>query len=231
MALILLIVINLGREAFEAGIFRLAELEYRRSLFFNEEIKREDSLRLAICFLREDRYALASTLLEGKGDKGSHILAKYYLARGSYHSAVVELMDLMLSDHSDSIREMLGLALLLQGNIKEASSYLPIQNLSLKNDKMGLLLSSLIPGTGEIYGGKPLLGLIDLTMNGATAYLLFRSIKNRNLLDGLIILYFLSFRFYNGSRINAMKAVEGWNQKEIEGLIRKQGWDRWLSFY
>ena len=230
MALILLIKISIGQVAFEAGEYRLAELELRRELFAGKGLTREESLMLGTCYLKDNNYLRGSRILKEIIPEGNYTIARYYLATGNYQGAEVELRDLMLSDHSDSIKEMLGLALLLNGEIEEAKDFIDLEGVKFKNPKTAALLSTIIPGAGEIYGGKPFLGILDLTVNGVTDYLLFRSITQKEFLDATIILYFLFFRFYNGSRGNAYLAAVEHNEKIINQILSGKGLKRWLQF-
>ncbi|RKX70345.1 hypothetical protein DRP53_05345 [candidate division WOR-3 bacterium] len=230
MALILLVGFDLADSAFAVGIYRLSELELRRKLFFEDHLTREESLELGYCYLKRDRYERAYPLLSGKGREGEYLLARYHLAAGNYRAAEIELTDLLLEDDADSIREMLGVALFLEERYDEASKYISLKGWHQKSTSTAVLLSSILPGSGEIYSGRPLLGLLDLVANGITGYLFYRAVRNRSYLDGFLILHFLLVRFYNGSRNNAYHAAEAWNLKRREQFLTENGWDRWLRF-
>jgi len=64
-------------------------------------------------------------------------------------------------------------------------------------------LSYIIPGSGQIYAGEYLSGIMSLGWNVLLGYLTINSFVNERVFDGVVLANFLWLRFYRGSLQNA----------------------------
>jgi len=76
-----------------------------------------------------------------------------------------------------------------------------------------MLLSSFVPGAGEIYAGRPASGLLNLLMSGGSAAGVYWAAKSDDWVTAGIIASTLFLRFYNGSRQNAATFAREFNQR------------------
>ena len=104
--------------------------------------------------------------------------------------------------------------------IKLADTTLASTPLPLKSPKFAQLLSTVVPGSGQIYAGKVRNGLISLAINTAFFYLLTDSVVDRRYVDAVGI-YLVGSRFYWGNRFNAKKWAIEHNQDLEMGFIER----------
>ncbi len=103
---------------------------------------------------------------------------------------------------------------------KLADTTLASTPLSLKSPKFAQLLSTVIPGSGQIYAGKTRNGLISLAINAAFFYLLGDSVADKRYVDATGI-FLVGSRFYLGNRHNAKKwAME--HNRDLETKLIEQ---------
>ena len=103
---------------------------------------------------------------------------------------------------------------------KLADTTLASTPLPLKSPKFAQLLSTVVPGSGQIYAGKPRNGLISLAINATFFYLLADSFVDRRYVDAVGI-YLVGSRFYWGNRHNAKKWAMEHNRDLEMGLIEQ----------
>jgi tetratricopeptide (TPR) repeat protein len=81
-----------------------------------------------------------------------------------------------------------------------------------KSTKTARLLSTFLPGAGQIYAGDWWDGLNAIAINTATGYLLTKAVIDRSYED-LAISHIMMFqRYYRGNRYNAEKKAERYNE-------------------
>lgn len=73
------------------------------------------------------------------------------------------------------------------------------------------LLSTVVPGTGQIYSGEILSGLNAFLLNAGTSYLLYDAVRDKRGLDFALIFSFLWYRYYTGNRQHAAEAATNFN--------------------
>lgn len=171
-------------------------------------------------------------------------LANLYISQGNLFKAKIELNDLLLfnANLSDStkkeINRKLGYIALQEHEPNDALNYFtqaqdsflvtktkPLTTLPKKNVLLSQILSSIIPGTGEMYSGKYGWGILSLLINSASIYGTIRCYQKKQYLDASLIFSLLFIRFYNGSRNNARDFAQEYNeriyQQRLKELIRK----------
>jgi hypothetical protein len=75
------------------------------------------------------------------------------------------------------------------------------------------ILSYILPGAGQIYTGNLLSGILSLGWVALWTYVSVEAFIADRVFDGLMVAYFLAFRFYNGNVQNAQKFSEEHNQE------------------
>jgi tetratricopeptide (TPR) repeat protein len=87
----------------------------------------------------------------------------------------------------------------------------------VQNDKLSVtfakVISYILPGSGQIYSGKILSGLLSLTWNLAAGYFTVNAFISNRAFDGIVIGELVWLRFYRGNVENAENFAE---QKNIE---------------
>jgi len=101
--------------------------------------------------------------------------------------------------------------------LDEASS------LPLRSARTARLLSTFLPGAGQVYAGRVGNGSVSFVLNGVVAYALTRSLVRGRWLDAAFV-FALGSRFYFGGRQNAGRFAAEWNQRQRDALI-----ERWSS--
>jgi tetratricopeptide (TPR) repeat protein len=82
-----------------------------------------------------------------------------------------------------------------------------------KSPSKAQLLSTLIPGLGQVYCGRWLDGLNALLLNGALGYLTIDCFAGENYTGGILSFVFLFHRYYNGNRGRAYNVALEYNQR------------------
>ncbi|MDP3831256.1 MAG: hypothetical protein Q8Q47_08295, partial [Ignavibacteriaceae bacterium] len=74
-------------------------------------------------------------------------------------------------------------------------------------------ISAILPGSGQIYSGNYLNGIISLGWNVLWGYLSIKAFNADRIFDGVMITSLLWLRFYNGNISNSKKSVIEKNQE------------------
>ncbi|MCX8010545.1 MAG: hypothetical protein N3A61_05285, partial [Ignavibacteria bacterium] len=82
-----------------------------------------------------------------------------------------------------------------------------------KSEFKAVLLSAIVPGTGQIYSGEFLSGLISFGWNALWTYLTLDAVTSERYFDASIIGSLLWYRFYSGNIQNAQSSIENFNTK------------------
>ncbi|MFC1725180.1 tol-pal system YbgF family protein [candidate division KSB1 bacterium] len=169
--------------------------------------------------------------------------AKIMMKKGDYTTAKMELEDLMdrklPSSMADSVNYFLGWSEISMlnwlsaenyfKNIKKSSyntsqlfkSCIEGKKLKYKSAVKAILLSTFIPGAGQIYAGELLDGIIAFVLNAGIIYYLTDSILDKRYTDTALIYYFLFGRFYPANRANAYKYAVQYNIDLNKNFLKK----------
>jgi tetratricopeptide (TPR) repeat protein len=97
-----------------------------------------------------------------------------------------------------------------------------------KSPNKAMLLSTLIPGGGQMYNGRWLSGLNAMLLNGALGYLTVDNFVKERYVSSFLVLIFLYQRYYNGNRYQAYNTaieqndrIDSGYEKAILNLIRE----------
>lgn len=213
--------------------------------------------KLAISYLNSGEMDKAETVLSELTSQNNQLageahvqLAKVFLQKSDLFRAKVELNDLLLfsdANESELLRtetyKLLGYIALQEKENKDALNYFTlaqdsilitktklIQKIPKKNVFLSQILSSIIPGSGEIYCGKYGWGILSLLVNSASMYGTVYSYQKKRYLDASLIFSLLFTRFYNGSRNNARDFAQEYNNRmykqkltEVENVMVNDG--------
>jgi len=92
------------------------------------------------------------------------------------------------------------------------------QNLKYKSPKLAKILSTILPGSGQIYAGDWRNGINALLLNFTTGYFFVNDILQRQYQDAFINYLFLFGRFYRGNRYHAEEAAKKYNTQFNQAL-------------
>jgi len=82
---------------------------------------------------------------------------------------------------------------------------------SYKSTTTAKILSTIIPGAGQVYAGNWHDGLNAFILNGVIIGFIANSAYKKDYRDALLITFLLSYRYYKGNRYHAEKDVEKYN--------------------
>jgi len=166
-------------------------------------------------------------------------LAGFYAQSERYDLAAFEISDLLVFTRDSARRAELNAAVgwlhLQEGDItSSASSYeiagKPDVAYSLRlagtaprrSPTLAAVLSSFVPGSGEIYTGRTGPGLLALVVTAGSLAWAIVAARGDDWVSASVIVSTLFWRFYNGSRANAVAFADQYNvaarQRRIAGL-------------
>ncbi|MEO0083401.1 MAG: hypothetical protein ABIK33_03315 [candidate division WOR-3 bacterium] len=201
------------------------------SLFYNNEDEKAQKLLNNLAFRTQNF-----------DQKFKLLLAQHYLKENQYLKAKIELINLLSKDslNNQTINKLLGYVSLQENDLTSAERYFSsagdsllikkiysIKKLRNKNALLAQIFSSIIPGSGEIYAGEKIIGLLSFIANSLSLYGAVYTYKKKQYLDSVILFSFFFTRFYNGSRNNARDFSLKYNKNlyrkhlsEIEGYLK-----------
>jgi pentatricopeptide repeat protein len=223
--------------------------EYKRMAFFTDNLDSVNLYRFKIaeCYRKMGDFEKAEMLydkilLEGISDKKLEnciILSSTICSinRGRLDYAHLVLDDLKKkSVVSDSVYFLSGITYLkerkwdkAQTQFQKITSYTlkdkanrmleKTSNQKFKSPKLALLLSTFIPGSGQIYASKPVKGFIAFTLNVSLGYLIYKAVREDRNIDAALIGYFGLQRFYFGNMTQAEKYANEHNREVLDDII------------
>lgn len=90
-----------------------------------------------------------------------------------------------------------------------------------KSPKLAKVLSTFLPGSGQIYSGDINNGINALAINAGTGYLLVGSLIQGSYANAFLSYFFLFNRYYFGNRHKAEKAAELYNTEVNTGITER----------
>lgn len=215
-------------EEIKLGMMRISEA-YRRMGRWDLAA---DALHDAIPFMR-DRSEIAVARIRSALDM---------ICAGGYSSAKFDLLEVLNSDADRSLkiraRFLLGVTGIYEGKRSQSAGDLipslremgvdegdisKLNRLLLtppagrRSPKTAAMLSTILPGAGQIYAGHLKDGINAFLLNGAILLWAWRELKSKDLKDGLLILTLILPRYYLGNIRKSRRLAESRNaQLELE---------------
>lgn len=235
--------LSLGKHLFAQGNYDAAIIEYKRFLYFHPEDERigevyyniglacraqglwteaVTSLRTATHLATDDdakseyQLELAVTLIAAQDyDLARLELVKVTMRtlptqlyrRSLFLQAVASLYQFRWEDARESLRNYTTderLEILFE----EAT------DIPLKSAKVARVLSTILPGAGQVYAGDWRGGLNALLLNGVLGFLAVDMVLNEHYVDATLWGGGIFWRYYRGNTFRAGQAAERFNQQE-----------------
>jgi tetratricopeptide (TPR) repeat protein len=221
--------------------------EYKRFIFFNADSDKAGTaffkMGLAYRMMSDWHHALDAVETSIKmtndpivADERSLLLATTMIASRDYNLAKLELIKLIDSANTESLRQK---ALYFNGvasvytfdwnatskhfgdyyhksdaksRIMELNSILSKTKSSYKSTRTAEMLSIFIPGAGQAYSGNWRDGLNAFLLNGLLIGFTANAVYKKDYNDALLIFILLSSRYYTGNIYHAGKNAEKYNE-------------------
>lgn len=240
--------LSFAESLYEQNDYYNSATEYERYLFYhnNDSLFSEIKLKLAKAYIMSAEINKAEKILQElsskkiKASQDAQLnLAKLYMLQGELFKAKIELNDLLLFNINiqDTVKKEsnlnLGYIALQEHEPNEAINYFNqaqdsfliaqtkvITKLPKKNVLLSQILSSIIPGTGEVYCGKYGWGILSFLVNSASIYGTIKCYQNKQYLDATLIFSLFFTRFYNGTRNNARDFAQEYNNKIYSAKLK-----------
>ncbi len=205
-------------ELFDKKIYNTALTEYKRLNFFspNDYFK----YQTALCY-KELGDLQQSALIFKKLGANEEVL-QIYLQMEEYALARFVAQDLD--------KNLVGWLYLIEGKWELAGENFTNQalqfdarngeNLPYKSISVASFLSTIAPGTGEMYAKSFWQGAITFALNAISFTFAVKSFKEKEYLGTALITTFLCSRFYQGGIYNAISSTEKYNENLKEEYIK-----------
>jgi tetratricopeptide (TPR) repeat protein len=228
----------LGDSLLKHGFDAQAVQEFRRSLQLADPVNTSAGLahlRLGLSLAAGNQLFAAAEELRAAGrispelaEPAQTALAGYYAHGKRYDLATFELSDLLVFTRDSlrraSLNSAIGWLHLQEGDVASAaSSYdqagVPDVAKSLRFAKpapirsstLAAVMSSFGPGSGEVYAGRPATGLLAFAITAGSLVWAVTAAKSDDWVSASVIVSTLFWRFYNGSRANAVAFTDEYN--------------------
>lgn len=220
---------------FRYGFYREAVSEYRRCLLdTNSSADTVLLLKLGLSLAASGSLSEATEVLHRVADITPRLaqpsllaLAGFNVRAGKLAQARLETSDLLLFTVDSADRSALYAArawlALREHDFDAAYSDLSKMDCTLnpvvpsprgyRSPTLAAALSSLVPGTGEVYAGQVGPGLLSMLVTALTGAATYWSARSGDWVTAAVIFSTMFLRFYNGSRRNALDFVNEHNRR------------------
>ena len=242
--------LSLGRHLAALGNYDAAITEYKRFLFFHSDDDRigEVYYNMGIAYRAQEQWTEAITALRAATHFATNSEAKseYQLelavtliASQNYDLAQLELIKVTMRTPSALLYRralfLQAVAYIYQLRWDEAREALQnyttdeklntlfdaANDMPLKSAKTARVLSTILPGTGQIYVGDWRGGLNALVLNGVLGFLTVDTVLDGHYVDAALWVGLIVLRYYRGNTFRAGQAAERFNQQG-SGELPKQ---------
>ena len=170
--------------------------------------------------------------------KAQLVLAENFIKNTQYYQARTEIQDLLLftkdTIETQRLNRLLGWIDLQENDLSRAENDFflakdslivkevqSLKRLPYKNLNEASLLSTILPGSGEIYCGHYWTGISAFLINAASIVAIVYSVNKKNYVDATIVFSIFFSRVYLGSRQNAHDFAIEYNQKLYRQRIKE----------
>lgn len=228
----------LGDSLLKHGFDAQAVQEFRRSFWLADPVDTSAGLthlRLGLSLAAGNQLFAAAEELRAAGrispelaEPAQTALAGYYAHAQRYDLAAFEISDLLVFTRDSARRAELNSALgwlrLREGDISSAAGSYDLagkpdvasmlrsdKGTHLRSSTRAAVLSSLVPGSGESYAGRPATGLLAFAVTAGSLVWAVTAAKSDDWMSASVIVSTLFWRFYSGSRANAVAFADEYN--------------------
>lgn len=190
----------------------------------NSPLRFQSQLMLGQLHFDAEEYSLARTTLfellhastEPKAVAAAHYLRGWcYIRTTDWNKAISELRQVDRSQinthYSKKAHEL-------------ADTLLEKTPLPFKSPQVAAWLSTVVPGSGQLYAGKGKEGILAAALNGTFIYLVVDAIRDRRYVDSAG-LFFVGWQFYWGNRTDARQFATEYNthrEREFIEMLKRQ---------
>ena len=235
--------LSLAKHLSTQGNYDAAITEYKRFLFFHADDARVGEIyyRMGLAYraqgLWTEAVAMLQTAIYHAVDSESKseyqlALAVTHIATQDYDLAQLELIKVTLRAPAATLHRralfLRGVAYVYQFRWHEARDVLKNWSTDEKLDALlaaamrkpqksaalARILSTILPGAGQVYAGKWRDGLNALALNGALGFLTVDAALDRHYTDALLWGGLVFWRYYQGNTFRAGEAAEQVNQQQ-----------------
>jgi len=252
--------VPLGDSLLKHGFNNEAAREFRRSLYLSDSgdaVVGLTRLKLGLSLAAGGQLPDAAEELRAAGrlvpnltEPGQTALAGLYARRGRYYLAQLELSDLLVFTRDSARRTSLNAAIgwlhLQQEDISSAADNFEKADMSevasslrstgrepRRSPFAAAILSTFVPGSGEVYAGRPGTGLLAFVVTAGSLVWAVAAARNDDWVSASVIVSTLFWRFYNGSRTNAAAFADDFNaasrRRRVAGLSRRLAEPEWFK--
>jgi tetratricopeptide (TPR) repeat protein len=184
----------------------LEAMETSIALAQDPEISSERRLSLATTLIASKNYNLAKLelvrILDSTKDNSLSRKALYFNGIVSIYSFDWDATEKNFNDFYNDPNSK---------SVRELNSTLLRAKDSYKSTTTAKILSTIIPGAGQVYAGNWHDGINAFILNGVIIGFIANSAYKKDYRDALLITFLLSYRYYKGNIYNAGKDVEKYN--------------------
>lgn len=237
--------LSVGEYFFAQGNYDAAITEYKRFLFFHPDDVRiaEVYHNIGLAYRAQGLWTEAITALrtatrhaiddESKSEY-QLVFAVTLIATKDYDLAQLELIKVTLRSPSASLYRralfLRAVAYIYQFRWEEAREVLKNWNTDTRLDllfdkaigmpqksvKVARILSTILPGAGQIYAGNWRSGVNALLLNSALGFLTIDAALDRHYSDAVLWGVLVFWRYYRGNTLRAGQAAEQFNRQQIQ---------------
>ncbi len=237
--------LSVGEYFFAQGNYDAAITEYKRFLFFHPDDVRiaEVYHNIGLAYRAQGLWTEAITALrtatrhaiddESKSEY-QLVFAVTLIATKDYDLAQLELIKVTLRSPSASLYRralfLRAVAYIYQFRWEEAREVLKNWNTDARLDllfdkaigmpqksvKVARILSTILPGAGQIYAGNWRSGVNALLLNSALGFLTIDAALDRHYSDAVLWGALVFWRYYRGNTFRAGQAAEQFNRQQIQ---------------
>lgn len=173
-----------------------------RSIFFaqNDSLIEQRKIDQAVVYLASGntakaqfylKWAVSSSAYDDVRDRATMLLFISLILNHNWQTASYT--------YQSAIKNQLMESALMESTLFDATNY------DYKSPAAASLLSTFIPGTGQIYNGRWLTGLNAMALNSALGYLTVNNFITERYISGFLSFMFLFQRYYSGNRYQAYR--------------------------
>jgi TM2 domain-containing membrane protein YozV len=250
----------LGDSLLRHGFNTEAVQEFRRSVWLSDSSGAAaglEHLKLGLSLAAGNQIFAAAEELRAAGritpdlsELAQTALAGYYAHGKRYDLATFELSDLLVFTRDSARRASLNSAIgwlhLQEGDVASAASSYELAGkpevasalrfagaAPRRSPTLAAVLSSFVPGSGEVYAGHTGTGLLAFAVTAGSLAWTVVAAKSDDWASAVVILSTLFGRFYNGSRANAVAFADEYNsavrRRRIAVLASQVAEPDWFS--